>query len=121
MRKISCIFGFLVFSLFTYWQLNDATQYKTEQVLCLLWVTSYASIALLSLICAFRKLPNKAFLLLALVPFVIALFRFTYIDWNYDNVLYNPDNPAANETGGLIIMALWLLALSKVNTKDIIC
>lgn len=120
MRKITCLFGFLIFSLFTSWQFNDATQYKTDQLLCGLWVASYASIALLSLTCAFTKLPNKVFLISAAVPFVIALFRFTYIDWSYDNVLYNPDNPAANETGGLLIMAIWLLVLRKVNTKEII-
>ena len=121
MRKISCIFGFLIFSLFTYWQLNDATQYHTDKILCFLWVASYAAIALLSLVCAFRNLPNKVFWISAAVPFVIALFRFSYIDWSYDNVLYNPDNPAANETGGLIIMAIWLLVLRNLNTKDIVC
>lgn len=121
MRTVICLIGFLLFSLFTYWQLNDATQYHTAQLLCALWVASYASVALLSLLCGFKKLPAKIFLLSAAFPFIIAIFRFSYIDWSYDNVLYNPDNPAANETGGLVIMGIWLLVLRKVNTKDISC
>lgn len=121
MRIIIGTLGFIIFSLFTYWQRNDATQYDTDQLLCALWIASYAYIALLSLACAFFRMPSKLFWFSAAIPFIIALFRFTYIDWSYDNVLYNPDNPAANETGGLLVMALWLLVLRKVNSKDLAC
>lgn len=110
--------GFILFSLFTYWQLNDATQYGTQQIICFFWIGSYATLALLSLICAFKPLSPKLFWILAAIPFLIAIFRFTYIDWSYDNVLYNPDNPAANETGGLIVMAIWALVLRKANAKE---
>lgn len=115
--KITCLTGTVIFSLFTYWQFNDTTQYQTQQLIAYSWIAAYASIAILSAVCAFRKLPRKIFLILAAIPFIIAGFRFTYIDWNYDNVLYNPDNPAANETGGLLIMTLWLLLLFKLNKK----
>lgn len=116
--KITCLVAATLFILFTYWQLNDVTQYHTERTIAFLWVSSYASIALLSAICAFKKLPQKIFLIAATIPLIIAAFRFTYIDWNYDNVLYNPNNPAANETGGLLIIALWLISLHIINRKQ---
>lgn len=113
--KISCLTAAAFFGLFTYWQLNDVTQYHTERLIALLWIASYATIAILSAICAFKKLPPALFLTLATIPLIIAAFRFTYIDWTYDNILYNPQNPAANETGGLLIMTIWLLTLFKIN------
>lgn len=115
MRKTICIIGFWIFSLFSYWQLNDTTQFHTHEIIRDLWVVSYASVALLSLTCSFTRLAPKIFFIAAAVPFLTSIFRAPYIDWNYDTVFYNPDNPAANETGGLICMALWLWVLAILN------
>lgn len=117
MRTTLFIIGFLIFSLFAYWQINDMEQYGTARTITILWFVSYTCIALLSLISAIYPFPKKLFWITASIPFIIALFRYTYIDWSYDNVLYNPSNPAANETGGLIAMTLWLLLLRKINKK----
>lgn len=102
--KIACIIAGCLFCLFAYWQFNDSTQYDTA--LWEGWVLLYAFTALLSFATAFRDLPRWIYAALSIGTVINAIYRFTAIQWE-GKILYNENNPAGNETGGLIIVALW--------------
>ena len=102
--KIACLVAGVLFSLFAYWQLNDLGQYGT--VLWQGWVLLYGFTALLSFWTFRRDAPRWIYAALAIGCVANALYRFTAIQWG-GKILYNENNPAGNETGGLIIVALW--------------
>ncbi len=99
-----CLIMVAVFIQFTYWQFNDLTQYNTELWYC--WVIAYALCCAISLVSFWKALPRKLYLAISVVGLVAGLIRFNSIEWDH-KILYNPDNPAGNETGGLLIIAIW--------------
>jgi len=111
----------LVFALFTYWQMNDLNQYKTEK--WYLWVGAYALCSVISAASYFRRLPMMIYLSLAVAALVAAAVRLQGIEWE-KAVLYNENNPSGNETGGLLVVAIWMILLiwlrkdTKVRNAD---
>jgi len=103
--RIACVLATAVFSLFTYWQLNDYEQYGTQLWWC--WVLAYGAVALASAWSVWRYLPTRVYLVGGAAAAIAAAVRVTAIDWS-GRILYNETNPAGNETGGLLIVALWL-------------
>lgn len=118
------ILGFLLFAMFSSLQANDVSQYGTAAWLTDAWLMGYASLALLCLYNAIRPLPAKVFLALAAITFALAIFRGSQINWNNPLFCFTAPkefaerNPAGNETGGLIVMTLWLLLLFRSNKKQ---
>jgi hypothetical protein len=108
--RIACIVAFGVFGFFAYLQLNDAEQYGTE--LWLGWVILYAGIAIVSLRTAWMPLPRSFYRVGAGMAVVAAAIRATAIEWG-EPILYNESNPSGNETGGLLIVAVWLALLAS--------
>jgi len=121
---IVSIVGFILFGLFSSFQANDVSQYGTAGWLTDTWLIGYALLALLCFYNAFRPIPSRYFLALSILTFGLAVFRATQIDW--DNPLFcftapkefAERNPAGNETGGLVIMTLWLLLMWFMNRKN---
>ena len=103
--RIACLLAAAVFCLFTYWQLNDLEQYGTR--LWYGWVLAYGAVAVISLVSAQRPLPAPGLLAGAGLALVASLIRATAIEWDA-KIFYNESNPAGNETGGLMIVAIWL-------------
>lgn len=98
-----------VFCLFTYWQLNDLDQYHTE--MWYLWVAAYGLCALISVASYFRRLPAVVYIAAAVGAVTAAVVRVQAVEW-HKTILYNPDNPSGNETGGLLVVALWMGVLT---------
>lgn len=107
--KLFCIIGALLFSLFSYWQKNDLDQYGTD--LWQGWLLTYALTALVCFISIFKKLPSWLYGTGAILAFAHACLRFLAIQLER-GIFFVSDNPAGNETGGLLIIALWLGILS---------
>ena len=93
-----------VFVQFTYWQFNDLTQYNTELWYC--WVAVYGLCVIVSLVNLCKALPRMFYMVVSVIGLIAGLIRFRSIEWDH-KILYNPDNPAGNETGGLFIIAIW--------------
>jgi len=113
--KIVSVIGAVLFALFTSVQFNDVTQYDTAQWLTYCWILGYAIMAALCFAALLKKpLPSKGYLTLALIVFALAIFRFTQIDWSEPLFcILRPEgdtkgNPAGNETGGLLILTIYL-------------
>ena len=112
--RYACFFAAAVFTLFTYWQFNDFEQYGTE--LWYGWVGLYGVTALLSLGAAFRPLSRASYMILGLLAIVGALIRATSINWD-EPIFYNEANPAGNESGGLLVVGLWLIVLAYTRIR----
>ena len=121
-RTLSVI-GFILFALFSSAQANDVSQYGTAAWLTDTWLIGYGALSLICLYNALRPLPAKTFLALAAVTFALALLRGSQIDWEKPLFCFTAPkefaerNPAGNETGGLIVMTLWLLTLWWANKR----
>jgi len=105
----------LLFCLFTYWQLNDLDQYHTER--WYLWVAAYGLCALVSLVSFFRRLPVIVYISMVVAAISAAIIRVQGVEWSH-TILYNPNNPSGNETGGLLVVAIWMgiLAWSRKSS-----
>ena len=108
MRYVSLFMG-LLFCLFTYWQLNDLDQYHTDK--WYLWVGGYGLCALISIASFFRRLPITIYIAMAVAALTAAIVRVQGIEWT-KTILYNPENPSGNETGGLLVVVIWMLLLA---------
>jgi len=106
--------GTILFSFFAYWQLNDLAQYGTKWWHG--WLLTYAMTAIICLVTCFSPLPRQAYWLIATIAVIHAIIRATSIDPE-NKILYNPDNPAGNEAGGLVIVCIWLILLSFCRKK----
>jgi len=116
MRYVSLVMA-LLFSLFTYWQLNDLNQYHTEK--WYLWVGAYALCALISVVSFFMRLPVAIYLSMAAAALAAGVIRIQGVEWS-KKVLYNTENPSGNETGGLLIVVIWMVILAfrrRTSTK----
>lgn len=122
-QRTFSILGFLLFATFSSVQSNDVSQYGTALWLTDFWLIGYGALAFLCLYNAIRPLPPKVFLTLAGITFALAIFRGSQIDWSQPLFCFiAPEefakrNPAGNETGGLIIVTLWLMLLWWGNKK----
>lgn len=112
--KTVCFFAAAVFVLFTYWQFNDFEQYGTE--FWYGWIVLYGATALLSLGAVFRPLSHGSYMIFGLLAIVGALIRTTSINWD-EPIFYNEENPAGNESGGLLIVGVWLIFLAYMLSK----
>ena len=123
LQKVFSALGFVLFSMFSSFQKNDVSQYGTAGWLTDFWLIGYGALAFLCLYNAVRPLNPKVFLTLAGITFALAIFRGSQIDWSKPLFCFiAPEefakrNPAGNETGGLIIVTLWLLLLWWGNKK----
>jgi len=109
MKCILSVIGGIMFSFFAYWQLNDLAQYGTQWWQG--WFLTYALTALLCLLSIFLKFPKWLYWSAAAVAIIHALIRAIAIQPE-NKILYNPENPAGNETGGLIVVCIWLIVIS---------
>lgn len=122
-QKVVSILGFLLFAMFSSLQGNDVGQYGTAQWLTYAWIIGYGALAFICLYNALHPIKPRVFQILAGVTFALALFRASQIDWNQPLFCFiAPEEfakryPAGNETGGLIIMTLWLLLVCMANKK----
>ena len=108
-RRILGAIGAVLFSLFAYWQLNDLAQYGNPWWSG--WLLTYAFTAVLCLVSFFVLLPRWVCWGAAVIAIVHAVIRSSAIQPE-NKILYNPDNPAGNETGGLIVVCIWLVLIS---------
>lgn len=99
-----CSFMAVLFVLFAYWQFNDLEQYDTEWWQG--WVLTYSLCAIVSVVSSFKALPRWFYLSVSILMLVVALYWSLGIEW-HKTVLYNESNPSGNESGGLIIIAIW--------------
>ena len=117
--KVTCAIAAILFALFAYWQLNDASQYHTADWGVVTWILTYALTAVTSLVTIFRPFSRGVYLGAALVALAIAVYRFSAIQWA-GKILYNEDNPAGNESGGLVIVSLWMGFLAwKASSRPV--
>lgn len=108
MRK-TCLVMAVLFSLFTYWQFNDLEQYDTEWWQG--WVLAYALCAIVSLVSFWKMLPRWCYVSACVLALGAAVYRSLSIEWE-KTVLYNESNPSGNESGGLLIIGLWMGVLA---------
>lgn len=113
MRYVCILMG-LMFCLFTYWQLNDLNQYETER--WYLWVVAYAICAVVSLASYFKRLPLAVYAAIGAAALVAAIIRVQSIEWE-NTILYNKNNPSGNETGGLLIIVIWMGVLIATRKR----
>lgn len=104
-----CLLMALVFGLFTFWQFNDLDQYHTEK--WYLWVAAYGLCALISAASFFKRLPVIVYISVIVAAVTAAVVRIQAVEWSRE-ILYNPDNPSGNETGGLLVVAIWMAVLA---------
>lgn len=107
--RYACLIMAAVFVLFTYWQFNDLKQYQTQ--LWQGWVVTYGLCVLVSLISYWRALPRWFYLSVAIITLSVAIYWSLGIEWE-KTVLYNKDNPSGNESGGLLVIAIWFGVLA---------
>jgi len=81
--------GAFLFICFAYWQINDRLQYQTNY-----WYIWFTIMALF-----------------------VAFLRILQIDISADTFFFNPQSPVANESGGLLLIAVWFLFLYKISSK----
>lgn len=121
---IVSILGFLLFGMFSSLQANDVKQYGTANWLTITWLIGYATLSLICLYNALRTQPSRYFLALSILTFGLAVFRATQIKWDEPLFCFiAPEEfakryPAGNETGGLIIMTLWLILIWFTNRRN---
>lgn len=99
-----CLFMTLVFALFAYVQGNDLDQYNTQ--LWYVWIVFYGMCSALSLLSAFVALPRRIYVSFSLSFLVASFVRFTDVTPGKP-LLFNENNPAGNEAGGLLVIAVW--------------
>ena len=114
--RIACYILTVLFALFAFWQINDATQYGNHDNW--FWLLLYAATAVISFLYARRPLPLA--LLTAGIGFSIGacLFRLQDAVGNFDlmgifRATAIPEKMTVatqqpNEAGGLLVVALWL-------------
>ncbi|MEM7356576.1 MAG: transmembrane 220 family protein [Acidobacteriota bacterium] len=111
----ACLFATAVFGLFAVLQLNDREQYGTEGWYA--WFLAYAAVAVISLGSWRRPLPRAFYLAATVVTLVAVGLRARAIEWG-SSLFYNESNPAANESAGLLIVAVWLAVLAWKRVPD---
>ena len=122
MRHTLTAVAFL-FLLFTYWQINDASQYNNHDNW--FWIILYVTASALTLVHSRWPLPRWA--LTSVVGFSIggALFRMQDDVGNFDfGAIFratavpsqmNASTQAPNEIGGLLVVAAWFLFLAVAS------
>ena len=103
--RSACIVMSVIFAQFAYFQRNDLDQFNTE--IWYVWIAVYATCSVLSLVSAVMALPRSVYLFLSIGALVSALIRFTGLTFG-EAVFFNDRNPAGNEAGGLMVVAIWL-------------
>ena len=122
-RSIISLIGFILFGLFSYLQANDIVQYGTAGWLTITWLVGYGLLSILCLINFFRPFPSRYIAYTAVTTFVLAIFRGTQIDFSQPLFCFiAPEefakrNPAGNETGGLVIVTIWIMLIWFTNRK----
>lgn len=107
--RVICVVAIIVFGLFTFWQFNDLDQYGTKWWQG--WVLFYLVAAAAAIVALFKHLPVWVYVLGAVGSLGAAIYRSMSIEWG-NTVLYNEQNPAGNESGGLLIVAIWFAYLA---------
>lgn len=114
--KIACYIFTAVFALFSYLQINDATQYGNHDNW--FWLLLYATTAIVTFLHARRPLPFS--LLTTGIGFSIGacLFRLQDAVGNFDftgifrataiPAKMNATTQQPNESAGLLVVAIWL-------------
>lgn len=99
----------VVFVQFTYLQFNDLKQYETRWWQG--WVVTYGFCAVVSLAGFWKALPRWFYLTACVVALVCAAYWSLGIEWE-KTILHNKNNPSGNETGGLLVIAIWMGVLT---------
>lgn len=120
LRCIASLGGAILFATFCSLQFNDTSQfekYGSSQSTTILWILGYGLMAGVCLTHFFITLPRCLTLFIAALSFILAAARATGIDWSQPLLcITSPPgsttyHPAGNETGGLLIVAIWMLFL----------
>ncbi|MGQ8366102.1 transmembrane 220 family protein [Glaciecola sp. 1036] len=121
--KLFNLFGLVIFSLFAYLQLNDASQYGNYDAW--IWVALYSMSALFNLWALFESI-NKS-VILVWCGFITGclLFRVQddqgnlHFDWIAASAYVDQTNGQmiqnTNEAGGLVVMLIWALLQLWLN------
>ncbi len=123
-KIITSILGAAIFAAFASLQTNDVTQYHTANWLQQTWLFGYAVLTLLFLLNAFKPLPYKVFYTLGFIALALTIFRGSQIRWDLPLICFlSPDdpayqNPAGNETGGLLIVTAWSFLVACFTKKS---
>lgn len=122
--RTACYIATAIFLLFTYWQINDATQYGNHDNW--FWLLIYGATAAVTF--AHTRLPLPRWALAAGSGFALGscLFRMQDAVGNFDwsSLLRATAVPSQmnatiqqpNESGGLLIVAVWLAILAWKNS-----
>jgi len=121
-RLIFLYSSFLLFLLFSYWQLNDKEQYITNY--WYLWFGLYSLLASMAWFEAEyaletnkRFISAKNYIYLSVAALLIALIRIWQIDYQAKAFFFDKESPAVNEAGGLLLISMWLLIVSFLVKK----
>lgn len=106
--RSACIVMTVIFAQFAYFQRNDLDQFNTE--IWYVWIVIYGVCSALSLVSYFRALSRGFYLSFGVASFVGALIRVMDVTPGV-NPFFNDNNPAGNEAGGLVVIALWFTVL----------
>ncbi len=124
-KKLVLVLGALVFLIFTYLQLNDATQYGNHDAWT--WIFLYLVSSILSIALAFRTLPKHWVVGWAGFAWGCLFFRLQDDQGNFYLSRLHPANywdptgttmiQNSNESGGLLILAIWACVLVLLRRK----
>jgi hypothetical protein len=111
--------------LFTYWQINDATQYNNHDNW--FWIIYYAAAAAITFLNVVRPLPFSFFCGAIGFSLGACLFRLQDAVGNFDfagifratavPAQMNATTQQPNEAGGLLLVAVWLGVLAWNATR----
>lgn len=114
-KKILLIFGATLFVVFASLQVNDATQYGNQDAW--LWIVIYGLMAAINLLMLKINPVEKWLYSWAGFTWGCVLFRIQdeqgnlHFDWMHPANYWDPSGSTmvqqANESGGLVILALW--------------
>ena len=119
-------FGFVVFTAFMAVQFNDATQYLNDDPWS--WIFLYGLTAILSLVMIWKKLPAIIIHLWTGFSWGSLFFRLQDDRGNFQLDRLDPSTywneqgtemvQASNESGGLLILAIWVTGMIFLNKSD---
>jgi len=122
-RSILLILGTIVFAAFASLQFNDATQYGNHDPWA--WIALYALMAILSLTALYKRLPESLLTSWAGFSWGALFFRLQDDFGNFKLERLDPSTywndqgtemvQVSNESGGLLIMALFATLVIFLN------
>ena len=118
--------GAVLFLVFTALQFNDATQYGNHDAW--VWIVIYGAMAIISALAIFKTLPQQWLFAWAGFCWGALVFRLQdnqgnlHFEWlhpaNYWDATGTTMIQQSNESGGLLILALWATLCVVFNARE---